>query len=478
MKFRWDKKYLYWGVTAFLVICASIVFYYLMFYSENLRIGLRILLNITMPIIDGFVLAYLMVPLLNFIEKKLFYPIVSRIMKKDSEQFSIKTKKNIRKLGILTTLLIVFWLLYCLFSMLMPQLILSIQNIIFQFPSYIENLNNWVLDLFDSNPEIEATVDTLLDRYSSKMEEWVTGNLLPQVNSLLRMVSTGLIGSLIGVAKAFWNLIIGLIISLYLLDGKERFAGQGKKLVYSMMNTESANVFVSNIRFIHNTFIGFLGGKIIDSIIIGIICYFGTNLIGTPYSVLISVIIGVTNVIPFFGPYLGAIPSAILILMVDPLQCLYFIIFILVLQQFDGNVLGPKILGDSTGLNSFWVIFAITFFGGLMGVFGMIIGVPVFAVIYAGIKAITNRRLEDKGLPVETEAYLKVGSIENEKEFVPYAPASRKEKKEQKKSGKGDNVWTLPDRKKKNTSSEANKNSNDCEINNKDVNGTEEGSKQ
>ena len=152
MKFRWDKKYLYWGVTAFLVICASIVFYYLMFYSENLRIGLRVLLNITMPVIDGFILAYLMAPLLNFIEKKLFYPIVSRIMKKDSEQFSIKTKKNIRKLGILTTLLIVFWLLYCQFSMLMPQLILSIQNIIFQFPAYIENLNNWVLNLFDSNP--------------------------------------------------------------------------------------------------------------------------------------------------------------------------------------------------------------------------------------------------------------------------------------------------------------------------------------
>lgn len=477
MKFRWDKKYLYWGVTAFLVICASIVFYYLMFYSENLRIGLRVLLNITMPVIDGFILAYLMAPLLNFIEKKLFYPIVSQIMKKDSEQFSIKTKKNIRKLGILTTLLIVFWLLYCLFSMLMPQLILSIQNIIFQFPFYIENLNNWVLNLFDSNPEIEATVNTLLNRYSSKVEEWVTGNLLPQMNSLIRMVSSGLIGSLIGVAKAFWNLIIGLIISLYLLDGKERFAGQGKKFVYSLFDIESANVFVSNIRFIHNTFIGFLGGKIIDSIIIGIICYLGTNLIGTPYSVLISVIIGVTNVIPFFGPYLGAIPSAILILMVDPLQCLYFIIFILVLQQFDGNVLGPKILGDSTGLNSFWVIFSITFFGGLLGVFGMIIGVPVFAVIYAGIKAATNRRLEDKGLPVDTESYLKVGSIVNEKEFIPYAPASRKEKKEQKKSGKG-NVWTLPDRKKRNRSTESCENQNNCEINNKEVDGTEEDSKQ
>lgn len=475
MKFRWDKKYLYWGVTAFLVICASIIFYYLMFYSENLRIGLRVLLNITMPVIDGFVLAYLMAPLLNFIEKKLLYPLVSIIMKRDSDQFSVKTKKNIRKLGVLTTLLIVFWLLYCLFSMLMPQLILSIQNIIFQFPSYIENLNDWVLDLFDNNPEIEATVDSLLNRYSSKVEEWVSGNLFPQVNSLIRLVSTGLIGSLIGVAKAFWNLIIGLIISIYLLDGKERFAGQGKKFVYSLMNTESANVFVSNIRFIHDTFIGFLGGKIIDSIIIGIICYFCTNLIGTPYSVLISVIVGVTNVIPFFGPYLGAIPSAILILMVDPLQCLYFIIFILILQQFDGNILGPKILGDSTGLSSFWVIFAITFFGGLLGVFGMIIGVPVFAVIYAGIKASTNRRLEDRGLPVDTESYLKVGSIENNKEFVPYAPASRREKKEQKKSGKG-NAWTLPNRKQKNSSADTVHNSTDCEINNKDGNEIEEDS--
>ena len=156
-------------------------------------------------------------------------------------------------------------------------------------------------------------------------------------------------------------------------------------LFRSLFQTETANVFISNIRFIHKTFIGFVSGKIVDSIIIGIICYLGTNLMGTPYAVLISVIIGVTNIIPFFGPYMGAIPSAILILMVNPTQCLYFIIFIFVLQQFDGNILGPKILGDSTGLGSFWVIFSITLFGGLFGIIGMVIGVPVFAVFYAEI---------------------------------------------------------------------------------------------
>lgn len=429
MKFRWDKKYLHWGITAFLVICASICFYYMLFHSTNIWNGFQVLTKIIMPILDGFILAYLLAPILNFIEKKLLYPAYASIAKIDKQSFSEKAKKNIRKLGILFTSIFAILFLYCFFSILIPQLLTSIENIILQFPYYIHNLNDWILGIFADNPDIEGALNNLLVRYSSKVEDWVTSNLIPQANSLLKLISTGLIGSVINLALALWNLIIGFIISIYLLDGKERFAGQGKKIIYSCFNTDTANVFISNVRFIHRTFIGFIGGKIVDSIIIGILCYFGTTLIHTPYPVLVSVIVGVTNVIPFFGPYMGAIPSAILILMVDPLQCFYFIIFIFLLQQFDGNILGPKILGDSTGLNSFWVIFAITLFGGLLGVLGMVIGVPVFAVIYAGVKAMVHRRLEEKSLPTATDDYIRVRSIEEGGVFVTYEPRSRKRKK-------------------------------------------------
>lgn len=425
MKFRWDKKYLHWGITAFLVIVASLCFYYLLFHGANIESGLRTLLNITMPIVDGFVLAYLLTPILNQIEKKLLLPLCKLCRLEIKE----KGRKQVRRLGILISFIIVSFFLYCFFSILIPQLIKSIQSIIQQFPSYINNLNVWVMSIFENNPDLEVMAADLLNRYSTMLEDWLTGNLMPQVNAILRLVSTGLIGSVIGVARAMWNLLIGLIISVYLLDGKERFAGQGKKIMYAFLENDTANIFISNVRFIHKTFIGFLGGKIVDSIIIGIICYFGTQLMGTPYPELVSVVIGVTNVIPFFGPYLGAIPCSLLILMVNPLQCLYFIIFILVLQQFDGNILGPKILGDSTGLSSFWVIFSITLFGGLLGIFGMLIGVPVFAVLYAGAKAIVNRRLEEKNLPYDTETYLKVGSIRENKEFIAYEPVSKKEKK-------------------------------------------------
>lgn len=445
MKFQKFKKYIYWGLTAFFVICASICFYYLLFHSSNLWSGVGTILSIAMPILDGFVLAYLLSPLLNHIEVQFLYPVFCTVTHTD-QNLSNKTKKRLRKVSILLTMLLVGFLLYCFFSILIPQLINSIQSIILQFPYYIQNLSDWILHVFENNPDLEATANIFLERYSPRLEEWVTSNLLPQINSLLRMVSTGLIGSVIGVAKALWNLLIGFIISIYLLDGKENFAGQGKKIMYSLLSTDTANVFISNIRFIHKTFIGFIGGKIVDSIIIGIICYFGTNLMGTPYPVLISVIIGVTNIIPFFGPYMGAIPSAILILMVNPPQCLYFIIFILILQQFDGNILGPKILGDSTGLSSFWVIFSITFFGGLFGVIGMVIGVPVFAVFYAGIRAVTNRRLEEKSLPVSTYEYLKVLNIEEDGTFTKYQnnPIKQKKKKDEAESrmGFGDS-WLL-----------------------------------
>ena len=278
----------------------------------------------------------------------------------------------------------------------------------------MQNQINWSYKFLDDNPDIADMVIRFLDTYSEKFLDYINNNIMPQMETLVKQVSL----SLISVLKVLWNFIIGMIISIYVLYNKETFAGQGKKLTYAFLSTKTANQFIQDIRFTSDTFIGFISGKIIDSIIIGFICFAGTSILKTPYALLVSVIVGVTNVIPFFGPYLGAIPSAILILMVNPIKCIYFIIFIVILQQIDGNIIGPKILGQSTGLSGFWVIFSITVFGGIMGIPGMIIGVPFFAVIYAMIKRITNRMLSKKGLPTETSKYLDVHYIDDNDELI------------------------------------------------------------
>lgn len=426
MKFRMDKKIFYWGITAFLVIVASISFYYLLFHGANISTGFRTFVKVTMPILDGFLLAYLLTPVLNAIEKRVVIPLCKK--------FNVLQKKRgtgkIRVISILITVIIVTIILYGFFATVIPQLIRSIQSIIFQFPIYVDNLNRWITKILADNPNIEAMAMDMLDKYSGELNNYLNHSLLPKINQILRNLSLSFLGFLM----QLWNLFIGFIISIYILGSKELFAGQAKKITYALFETKIANAVISDVRFTHKTFSGFIIGKIIDSIIIGLICFAGTSIMGTPYYVLVSVIVGLTNVIPFFGPYLGAIPSALLILMIDPMQCLYFIIFIIILQQFDGNILGPKILGDSTGLSGFWVIFSITLFGGLFGILGMIAGVPVFAVIYAAISSIINQLLKRKKLPTETENYVNVGSIEDS-DFIPYET-------NKKSSQKHDNVNT------------------------------------
>lgn len=420
MKFRFDKKYLYWGLVGAFSIIAGILFYYILFHNESLSNAVSSFIKISMPIIDGLILAYLMTPVLNAIERKLVRPLYEKSKVPETK----KSDKRIRAFSILITLVVIFVVAYEFFSMIIPELIRSIQSIIFQFPMYVSNLTAWAAGLLENNPELEGIVNDLFNKSSTMLTDFLNKTVLPRVNSLLISLSTGVIGFF----KAMWNFIIGFIISIYILGSKETFAGQAKKIVYAFFDAPTANQVVSNVRFIHSTFSGFISGKIVDSIIIGIICFACTSVIGTPYAILVSVIIGVTNVIPFFGPWLGAIPSALLILMVNPLQCLYFVILILIIQQFDGNILGPKILGDSTGLSGFWVIFSITIFGGLFGVLGMVVGVPIFAVLYAGFKALVNRQLAKKELPTETQPYLMVGSITEENAFVEYVPVKKKKK--------------------------------------------------
>ena len=352
MKFRWEKKYLYWGVTALLVVIGGLLAYYLIFHGGNFKDHLQNLLHICMPILDGFILAWLMCPLVNAIEHFALYPARDRLI---SQKPSLQKKRKqltsyCRGISIVLTLCFVLFLVYGFFRVVIPQIIGSIQSIVGQFPSYVKNVSDWAAKLLADNPDIETTVSDLIDHYSTDLENFLNKTMMPQINAIVKTVSL----SMLSFAKAVWNLVIGLIL---------------------------------------------------DSAIIGVLCFVVVSIMKMPYPMLISVIVGVTNIIPFFGPFIGAVPCALLILMVNPMQCLYFIIFIWILQQFDGNFLGPKILGDSTGLSGFWIIFSITIFSGLMGVPGMILGVPIFAVFYALIKRYVNRSLQKKGMSDKTEEY-------------------------------------------------------------------------
>lgn len=400
MRIKWNNHYVRWGLTALLVIVGGIMFYYLLFHGSNIKAAFQIIIGIMMPVVFGFILAYLLTPVLNFIEQRILYPLRNRLKLKDGP----KTRKRIRGLSILITACLFYLIIHTLIGMLVSQIVPSIESIISNFDTYVNNFTVWLNQLLADNPEIKDYVTNLVNRYSAELERFLNETVLIKSSELIKTVSLSVLGFL----KALWNFVIGFIISIYILGSKEKFAVQAKKLVYSCFDSDSGNVIINNFRFAHNTFIGFISGKILDSVIIGLLCFIGTTIMQTPYAALVSVIIGVTNIIPFFGPFLGAIPSAVLILVVDPmhpLNCVYFVIFILVLQQVDGNLIGPKILGNSTGLSGFWVIFAITLFGGLFGVLGMIVGVPIFAIIYAAVKSIVNAALIKKNMPIENDVY-------------------------------------------------------------------------
>ncbi len=406
MKFHLDKKYIYWGITGFLVLAAAILFYYLIFHTDKMINIVKSVSSVCAPIIYGMIMAYLLTPICSFFERKLLYPLYKAFHLDTEKQ---KTRRRIRTLAILLTMFLTIYVLYILFSIVLKEVVASIQSIVLQSSIYVNNLERLLRNLLSSNKNIEEIATSLINTYSGELNDWLNNSVLPKANVIIKEVSL----SVLGVAKVLWNLIIGMIISIYVLSSKETFTGQAKKIVYALFNEDSANGIVSDFRYANKTFGSYISGKIIDSIIIGLLCYVFMRILKLPYDILVSVIVGVTNVIPFFGPFLGGIPSALLILMVDPISGLKFIVLILLLQQFDGNILGPKILGDSTGLSSFWVVFSITLFGAYFGIIGMAIGVPIFALIYAWIKRKLNSRLKKKGLATSTREYMYLDRIEN-----------------------------------------------------------------
>ncbi len=389
------KGYIYWGVTALAVIACSVTFVFFLLEFKMVAAAAGKIVSVLMPIIYGAVLAYLMLPVYN---KTRRYITESMSVKVKNERVVQGAAKGV---GTLVSLLLLIAIVVGLCWMILPQIYTSILGLQESFSENINNLSIWLQKQLKDNEALEQMVVPVYEQITDKLETWLYDTLVPNMSMVINILSSGLLG----VVTVLKNSLIGLIVMVYFLNIKDTFSAQSKKIVYSLFPLKQANRIIEEVRFTHSVFGGFITGKLLDSLIIGVLCFFCLRLLRMPYVLLISVIIGVTNVIPFFGPFIGAIPSAFLILLVSPMKCLYFLLFVLVLQQFDGNILGPKILGDSTGLPSFWVLFSILLFGGLFGFVGMVIAVPTFAVIYHLTSEYVNRCLEKKALSQRTDDY-------------------------------------------------------------------------
>ena len=402
MKQNKNEKYIKTGLTAFLVIAASIVFYYLIFHNKSFRTSLHEFVSILNPIFYGIVLAYILNPLMQPIEN-----LINRVFRKNEWKTNRTVSLTIRFASAVAAFLILFFVIYGLVSLLIPQLSDSISSIIRNYPVYEANVIKWVNKTFGSEDASQTTATIL--SYADKIYDWAVGHM-PEIDSIVSNVTA----YIFGFVRLLLNIIIGIIIALYILLSKEMFAAKAKRFMYAFFPVKTVNRILHNLQFVDEKVGGFLIGKIIDSAIIGVLCYICMQLMKMPYTVLIAVIIGVTNIIPFFGPFIGAVPCAVLVFVVSPLKSLYFIIFILLLQQFDGNILGPKILGNSTGLSGFMVVISIVICNGLFGIGGTVFGVPLFAVLVGVIQAYIRKNIIKKDLPKDLVFYDDLAYIDEE----------------------------------------------------------------
>ena len=396
--------YFKWGLTAVAVIVIALVISLIFSKLGPIATAISTIISTVSSVLYGVVMAFLMAPVYDRIGIWVG-EILSSLFPKWK-----KSDKYAKMIATLACLVILILVVFALIMMIIPELVNSITNVISYAPSGTQNLEAWLKDILNKNPNLEKLIIGNYLDISERLSDIATTTVLPNVNTYIKNLSSGVINAL-GVVV---NIIIGLMVMIYLLNMKTTLASQAKKIVYAVAGVKIGNEIVTEARYTKNMFEKFIVGKIIDSIIIGIINYVFMAIIHMPYALLISVVVGVTNVIPFFGPFIGAIPSIILLLLVSPFTALQFAVWILVLQQVDGNIIGPKILGQTTGLPSFWVLFSILLFGGLFGIVGMIIAVPTWAIIYRTISRLSEHFLKKKGLEPDSKHYMDLDHIDEE----------------------------------------------------------------
>ena len=383
------RRYLYAMLAGFGSISLSVVLFFILYGMKNISDALKNLSDILSPFIYGGVMAYLLRPLCNHYET--FF----------REMLPGKTKRAAGAVAVGLSLVTGLLIVYALIIMIAPQLYESIKSIWETLPEKINQLIDWLTHTFGEDEVLLRYMESAYQTLYTQLDQWARETLVPSISNLVS-----------GVGMSVWrvllflkNLLIGLIVAVYLLASRKKFKRQSVLILRSALKPRWAELVLEEMAFVDKMFGGFIDGKIMDSAIMGVLCYIGCIVFRFPNALLISAIVGITNVIPFFGPFIGAIPSVLLILMESPIKALWFAVFILALQQLDGNVIGPKILGDRTGLSSFWVLFSIILFGGLWGLVGMVVCVPLFAVIYDVIKKLVQRGLEKNGMQEAWEQY-------------------------------------------------------------------------
>ena len=377
--------------SAFLVvILCAILFFFVIFSYDTWTGKVAYIVSGLKSIIIGIAIAYLLNPIVNSLEKRLH-----KLVKNPKNE--AKVNGALRAFSAIAVVLFAVVIAGIMIYAILPQVVISISSLIRNFPYYVDEIT----DLIKSNRQLQAFLDNVLTNATEVIADWLNENVLQNIQSYVTLAASGVMSVVVVLA----DILVGLIISVYVLCSTRTFVGQGKKIVYALFNKRHAKMILDTMRKSNEIFGGFISGKLLDSLIIGVLCFVGLSAMHMPYIALVSVIVGVTNVIPFFGPYIGMIPSTILIMLVDFKKGVIVLLFIIVLQQIDGNVIGPKILGKSTGLSAFWVVFSVMFFGKLWGIIGMLIGVPVFGVIYYILDTFVNFQLGRRELPVETEEY-------------------------------------------------------------------------
>lgn len=401
MKIDWNSKYT--TICVYVVITFSVCLV-ILGVAANLSAIAGVassIVKVLQPVIWGFAIAYLLNP---------FMKAVERLLKKLLER-----KKPHPKLcrGLACGAAVIFGLavVVAVIMIIVPQVIRSLLSIFQSFPTYMNNIYDWANKALAEQPDMLNYINNSLEQIQSKVIETIN-SLVPKIGDIIVKLKDSAFSIIGGIG----NFLIGFIVAVYFLVDKEHFGAQVKKAVAAIFPPKAYDSILRVSARTNRQVVNFLSGKIIDSVIIGFICFVVMTILGMEYPVLISTIIGITNIIPFFGPFIGAVPSALLLLVSVPDQFLPFVIMVVLLQQFDGNILGPQILGDSTGLSPFWIMFSIFVGGGLFGFPGMLLGVPIFAVIYELLSDLVAHILIIKELSPETTDYYPVPGAEPEED--------------------------------------------------------------
>ena len=389
------RKYLHQSLAGFGSLAMAILFYFVIEKLREILSAVHFAVEILKPFLYGGALAFVLTPMCGWLEDRLNHGFRTWLGEKRGAK-AANTISVVLVLGMLAAVV------YALAAMILPQLFSSLQRLLESLPAMLESGRRWSQDLISRHPILEGLAGGLPEQLAASLPGWLSAVLLPSMESMAEGFTNG-VSSVVTLIK---NLAVGVASGIYFLSGRRLFAAQAKKLLYCLLSRERAETVLEVCFETNRIFSGFIGAKLLDSLIIGILCFIGTAALGIPYATLIAVMVGATNVIPFFGPFIGGAPSALLVLSISPVKGLYFLLFLLVLQQFDSNILEPKIVGGSTGLSGFWVMFALMVFGGLFGFVGMLLGIPVFAVLYHFLSRAIRRRLEQKGLSPESSSYV------------------------------------------------------------------------